>query len=187
MADDISSPQVPPDFPPRGKPSGEGRFTWLANSAHERILNGFGQTQAAYAIAVYIALCRESSKNKNSPVITATISQVAGIARLGYRKTFESLHALAELRVITIAEGQRKPGDKIQPPNTYTLCSLSNRKPARLPNGKPSDFPRRTTLHAENPKDSAFSREEKKNYASTDGHALAVAAQSAGSGRGDQW
>lgn len=174
---------------PRGRPSLEGRFTWFANSAHERILNGFGQTQAAYAMAVYVALCRESSKNKNSATITATVSQVAGTARLGYRKTFESLHALAKLGVIIITEGKRESGEVRQPPNTYTLCSLSHRKPASLPNGKPTDCTRRTPSRAENPKDSPEGRESNENNATTDGHAPADAAQSTGdsSKKGWQW
>ena len=175
------------NLPPRGRPSNEGRFTWLANSAHERILNGFGQTQAAYAVAVYLALCREASKHKNAPSVTATISQIAGIARLGYRKTFESLHALAELGVITIAEGQRNRGDVVKPPNIYTLCSLSNRKQAFIPNRKQASCIQGTTSHADIPKDSTVGREEKKNNASTDGHALADAAQSTGGKNGDLW
>jgi hypothetical protein len=44
----------------------------------------------------------------------------------------------------------------------------------------------RTTSHAENPKDPAVSRESISN-ASSSGHALADAAQSTGSKKGDKW
>ena len=138
---------------PRGKPSSEGRFTWQSSLALERIVNSLGQTQAAYGVAVYVALTRSSSRDKNNPVIVATINHIAGAARLGYRKTFEVLYQLVDAGVIAIAESARTPGTKYQLPNTYTLLSLHNGKSGRLHNGKRSDCTGRTPSRAENPKE----------------------------------
>ena len=130
---------------PRGKPSDEGRFLWLSSYAVECIVNRLGMTQAAYGIAVYVALCRLSSKAKNNPRIQASISEIAGGARLGYRKTMEVLHELASDRIKVIAiEEQRAPGRRTQEESFYTLLAtrrhgrkvcirLPGRKSGRLP------------------------------------------------------
>jgi hypothetical protein len=169
---------------PRGKPSGEGRFLWLSSLAVERIANQLGQTQAAYGIAIYVALCRISSREKNNPQITATVSQIAGMARLGYRKTFEVLHQLADAaKVIHIATSDSPAGAGRQPPNTYTLLAsrLHNRKSPRLHNRKSPDCTGRKPSRAEIPKDT-FSEgekvrgEQKERDAASHG-ALALGAQ----------
>ena len=141
---------------PRGKPSEDGRFIWISSLAAERIVNEFGATQAAFAIAVYIALARISSREKNNPVVTASVSKLAGMARLSYRKTFDILHALEAARLISIKGGERKPGDIQKAPSSYMLlaCRLHNRKPAKLHDMQPRSCTRRTSSRAENPKDS---------------------------------
>lgn len=117
---------------PRGKPSEDGRFIWLASLVVERIVNELGATQAAFAIAVYVALARLSSQQRNAASIQAPVSKIAGMARLSYRKTFQVLHELESVaKVIQITPCARIPGDRRQAPSTYTLLSL------RLRNGKP--------------------------------------------------
>src|SRR6516164_9468977 len=118
----------------RGKPSDEGRFLWLSSLSVERIVNELGQIQAAYGIAVYVALCRLSAREKGNPRVRATVSKIAGMARLGYRKTFEILHALETAAKVISIQSERSRGDITQPPNTYTLlaCRLHNRKSDRL-------------------------------------------------------
>jgi hypothetical protein len=162
MPDSTHPPtEVKPEAPAaavkaRGKPSDEGRFIWLSSLAVERIINELGQTQAAYGISVYVALCRLSSREKNNPQIQATVSKIAGMARLGYRKTFEILTALeAKAKVVGIEPGKRSKGEVCQPPNTYTLLSsrLHNGKSGRLHNGKSAGCTGRTPSHAENPKE----------------------------------
>jgi len=122
-----------------------------------------GQTQAAFGVAIYMAFCRLSSRDKNSPVITCTVNVIAGMARLGYRKTFEVIHELATIGVIAITAGDRKPGDYASPPSTYTLTRLHNGKSGRLHNRKSPDCTRRTSSHADNPKDSPLRGESLKN------------------------
>lgn len=140
---------------PRGsKPSLEGRFIWISNLVHERINNAFG-TQATHAVAIYAALCRLSQRNKENPaVVIASVSQIAGLCRLGYRKTFDVLHGLAEqAKVISITPGQReiKEGRITQPPNIYTLLSLRlhNKQSDRLHNKQSSDCTGSTPSNAD--------------------------------------
>ncbi len=150
---------------PRGKPSDEGRFLWLSSYAVECIVNRLGMTQAAYGIAVYVALCRLSSKAKNNPRIQASISEIAGGARLGYRKTMEVLHELASDRIKVIAiEEQRAPGRRTQEESFYTL--LATRRHGRksvsdFPEGSQADFPGRTPSGAEIPKEHPIKGVEK--------------------------
>jgi hypothetical protein len=128
-------------------------------------VNELGQTQAAFGMAVYVALCRLSSREKNSPEVRATIGKIAGMARVGYRTAFDILKALETIaRVIKITAGERAPGHTVQPPNTYTLlaCRLHKAQSARLPIAQSADCGGRSPSPAENPKDSAFGREDKK-------------------------
>jgi len=145
---------------PRGRPSDEGRFIWLSSLAAERIVNELGATQAAFGIAVYLALARLSSQQKNAATIQATVTKIAGMARLSYRKTFETLHALAEqAKVIAITPGERQPGQPKQAASTYTLLAL------RLHNRKSPDCTRDTQQTAENPKESFFQKDSTKHAA----------------------
>jgi hypothetical protein len=113
---------------PRGRPSDEGRFIWAATAAIERIVNQFG-TAATSGIAVYIALTKLSSSQQNNPAVTASIAKIGGAARLGYRTTWQVIHRLAELELITIQEN-RRPDSKSLNPSTYTLLSM--RSPSAL-------------------------------------------------------
>ena len=152
----------------------------MAVSAHEQILNGFGQTQAAFGLAVYHALCRESSRNKNSAAITATVQQLARTAGLGYRKTQDCLHALAGKGLISIVPGKRTTGHTVQPPNTYTLLSLHTRTAAAPSSMRPAECGASHPSPAETPIG--------KDIKNPDGLAPAGAAQSVASDwKGDKW
>lgn len=135
---------------------------WQSSLALERIINELGQTQAAFGVAVYVALCRLSSKQKgHSPVIQASVSKIAGQARLGYRKTLETLHDLADKAAVISIEDRRKEGTKERDESIYTL--LDTKLPDRNNGLFPRGHPPRNASHAENPIDSPFGRESKKN------------------------
>jgi hypothetical protein len=111
--------------PSRGKPSAEGRFIWMAAVALERIVNKLGATEAAFGVAVYVALCRLSSKDRNASTIEATIQEIAGAARLSYPKTRVVLDALEEqAKVIAIERRERRKGEIKQLPHLYTLIAF---------------------------------------------------------------
>ncbi len=155
MRDGDAPSKLPPHRPT--KPSSEGRFVWQSSLALERITNQLGQTQAAYGVAVYVALCRLSGKQKNNPQFAATVNKIAGMARLSYRKTFDVLSDLEDrAKVISIVPGARIKGQAKQPENTFILLSL------RLHNTQPTDCTRARHSHAENPKDSLRRREKKR-------------------------
>jgi hypothetical protein len=164
--------QPEPVVKARSRPSDDGRFIWLSSLAAERIVNELGQTQAAFGMAVYVALCRLSSREKNNPEICATVAKIAGLARLGYRKTFDILSALeTTARVIRITPGERAPSDATQPPNTYTLlaCRLHNTQSGRLHNTQSADCLIRShrlhataPSHAETPKETPVRGLDKK-------------------------
>ena len=149
---------------PRGTPGSEGRFTWQASLALERIANELGQVQAAYGTMIYVVLTRLSSRDRNNPRVAASVSKIAGMARLGYRKTFDILHQLEDrARVISIAQ-QRRPGSKTQAESIYTICTLrrhntqsaesrinTNHSAAFAPEKGVSDCTRRRASRAENP------------------------------------
>lgn len=161
-------PDPPPDASaaniPRGNPSSEGRFVWIASVVIERIINAFGLTHAAFAVAVYVALARLSSRDKNNPEIVATVAQIAGMANIGYRKTLETLHGLRRIGVLHFEESAPRKEAKRQPVNRYVLLSgrLPARKPRGIPEGSHRDCTRRTSSRAENPKDSPVRGESKE-------------------------
>jgi hypothetical protein len=151
---------------PRGRPSDEGRFIWLSSLAAERIINELGQTQAAFGIAVYVALCRISGKARNA-TIEATVQKIAGMCRLSYPKTFYILDALQDqAKVIAINRSQKRSdsGRVTQAPNTYTLIRLNSVKAGRLNSVKAADLTGTEHSGSDNPKDSVLkkNREEKE-------------------------
>lgn len=157
-----NQPQEAERVKPRGRPSDEGRFIWQSSLAIERIVNELGQTQAAYGIAVYVALTRLSSKESGNPRIEATVAKIAGMARLSYRKVFDVLKALETMaKVIAIEPAERAKGTPAQPASTYVLlaCRLHKGKSGRLHDTQPADCTGVAPSHADNPIDSAFGRE----------------------------
>ncbi len=124
-----------PPFP-RGKPSSEGRFVWIASLAAERIVNELGATEAAFGMGVYIALARLSSKQSNNPRLEESVQKIAGLARLSYPKTAAILDALeSKAKVISIERRPRGKGEVKQPPHVYTLLSC---RPIRVVSGTPN-------------------------------------------------
>jgi hypothetical protein len=173
----MSAGQEPPAPRPRGKPSECGRFAWQSSLALERIVNELGATQAAFGVAVYVALCRLSSREKNTSRIQVEIAKLAGMARLSYRKTADTLKALADkAKVISIESGQRAEG-KEQQANFFILIDFrTHNKPSIRPHNKPSsDGIRGTASRAENPKDSLKGESKKET-----GGAIAPAPLEAG-------
>lgn len=107
--------------------------------ARAEIVRELGNTQGAFGLAVYAALCELSAKQKNKPEVTETVNKLGLMVGLSQRKTAATLKALAEVKVISIVSGERPKGSVIQPPNTYVILSTRrhNEQSARQHN-KPS-------------------------------------------------
>ena len=141
---------------PRGIPSSEGRFCWQSSLALERIANEMGAGQAASGLAVYVTLCRLSSREKNNPTVQASIAKIAGMVRMSYRKCFQTLHDLETVAKVIAIKGQRISGTQSSE-NLYTLLTLKPHK------GKPGGTAPRAegyckrdrTSFADNPKESS--------------------------------
>jgi molybdenum-dependent DNA-binding transcriptional regulator ModE len=117
----------------RPSPRQEAPFIWSSRKALERI-SRLGNMQGCLASQVYLALCRLSSEQQNTSAITASISVVATLAGLRYRKTWELLHQLQdEAKVIRIERnGGIKSGPKES--NTYYILPLAGEANRSAPN-----------------------------------------------------
>jgi hypothetical protein len=157
----MSENPTPPT--PRGKPSCDGRFVWQSSLALEKIVNELGAVQAAYGIAVYVALCRLSSQAKNDPRVSAPISKIAGMTRLGYRKTLDILHALQSRAKVIEIEADRQAAStyillstRLHPGKSGEAAGLHNVHTPGLPIVQRGVCTRRTSSHADNPKERAL-------------------------------
>src|SRR5690349_8242828 len=84
-------------------------YVWQSARALERIVNELGATDAAFGVAVYVALRRLSSKAENASSIEATIQKIAGLARISYPKASAILNALElQAKVISIERRDRQ-------------------------------------------------------------------------------
>lgn len=85
------------------------------------------------------------------------MSKIAGAARLGYRKTLETLHDLRDQAKVISIEERRNEGTKERDESVYVLLST------KLPSRNKGVVPSRTSSYAENPKDSPKGESIEKN------------------------
>ena len=121
----------------RGKPSKGGPWCWCEKEILQMIRDHLtdGHGHCAEPLSVYLALTQLAS-DKHSETFTATISQIATLAGVSYRTTWDILNRLETLKVIRV-QRNTLPGTKGNAPSNYTLCAtnrtLCKREASRLP------------------------------------------------------
>jgi hypothetical protein len=125
---ELTEPEEESQAPKRSFPSHLGRYAWQQMEAIDRIARIDGQ-KPGYALLIYVVLTIESEKRKGRPrKFCMSIQKIADSASLGYRLTFDLLHALQDVGVIAITGTRIKNQPKFKCRNFYEIIEFQRRK-----------------------------------------------------------
>ena len=155
---------------PRGKPRDEAPYVWQSAAALECILAARRESGdakkdakrsdgAALTIAVYVALTRIASLNRNASRFQSSVKFITRLAGVSDSAARKQLKALERLGLIKIEHQWRGMDEKL--PSYFTLVSLPQQPPGPLPQsgGVRSQGAEGVRLHRAQEKDSLSKRE----------------------------